>query len=58
MTDTVKARIHHGAESLDITIPVKIVRSENISEGDVFEVEKEEREGELVLNYRRVYSKN
>jgi len=56
MTKTVKAREHHGADSLDITIPVDVVREHDVSKGDIFEVEVEEGEdGEVVLKYRRVY---
>lgn len=54
MAKTVKARIRHGAESLDLTIPVEIVREENINEGDIFEVQVIE-DDEIILKYKRVY---
>jgi len=56
MPKTVKAREHHGADSLDLTIPAELVRELDIKEGDVFEVEKIVDEEELVLKYRRVYT--
>lgn len=58
MTKTVKARVHYGADSLDLTIPANICRKYNIESGDVFEVIVEEEDESLVLCYRRVYSKN
>jgi len=56
MAKTVKAREHHGADSLDLTIPAELVRELDIKEGDVFAVEKIVDEGELVLKYKRVYT--
>jgi antitoxin component of MazEF toxin-antitoxin module len=55
MGDTVKAREHHGADSLDITIPTDLVRKRDISPGDIFEIEVEDNEEELVIKYKRVY---
>jgi antitoxin component of MazEF toxin-antitoxin module len=55
MTDTLKAREHYGANSLDITIPSEEVRNYNINPGDIFEFEVESEDGELVLKYKRVY---
>ena len=55
MSKTLKARDHHGADSLDITIPVDAVREYDINQGDVFELETEEQDGDVVLRYRRVY---
>lgn len=53
--DTVKARVHHGSESLDITIPARVKREFGISPGDVFLVEPEDEEGELVIRYNRIH---
>ena len=55
MTQTVKAREHHGANSLDLTLPVEVVREYNVTPGDVFEIEFTEEDGDVVLQYRRVY---
>ena len=55
MSKTLKARDHHGADSLDVTIPVDAVREFSINQGDVFEFEAEEQDGDLILKYRRVY---
>lgn len=55
MTKTVKAREHHGANSLDLTIPSEVVREYDVSPGDIFEIEVESNSGELVLMYSRVY---
>ena len=58
MKTTVKARVHYGADSLDLTIPVEIIRKYDIEAGDVFELTIEEKRtnDETVLSYRRVYS--
>ena len=58
MKTTVKARVHYGADCLDLTIPVEIRRKYRIEAGDVFEItlEKNKTNDEIVLNYRRVYS--
>jgi len=53
-TYTVKARIHYGSKSLDITIPAELVKKHSINPGDIFKVEATE-EGNLVLMYERVF---
>ena len=55
MMATFKARDHYGADSLDITIPVEAVREHDINPGDVFELEYEEDDGDVLCSYRRVY---
>lgn len=52
---TVKARIHHGAESLNLTIPADIVREHEINDGDIFEIEVKKSNENLVIEYQRVY---
>ena len=54
--NTVKARLHHGSNSLDLTIPSDIVSSKTINPGDVFRLVVKEEKGNLVLHYERVYS--
>lgn len=54
MAKTVKARTHHGADSLDLTIPAKVVRNYDIEEGDIFEIKIEENEN-IIIKYKRVY---
>ena len=56
MVTTVRARVHQGATSLDLTIPASMTRRHGIKAGDVFEVTVEEQKGQLILKYRRVYS--
>jgi bifunctional DNA-binding transcriptional regulator/antitoxin component of YhaV-PrlF toxin-antitoxin module len=52
---TVKARTHHGTDSLDITIPTQVCRENKINEGDVFSFEITE-EGKLtILKYTRIF---
>jgi len=54
---SVKARAHHGTDSLDITIPTQVCKENKINEGDVFSLEIID-EGKLtVLKYTRI-SKN
>lgn len=52
---SVKARAHHGSESLDITIPAELKREHGISQGDVFVVDVDEDGDQLVLTYDRIY---
>lgn len=52
----VKARVHHGSESLDLTIPAELRRELGITPGDLFIVEAEENDaGNLVIEYERVH---
>lgn len=55
MSDTLKARERHGADSLDLTIPTKIVRELGVSEGDVFKLDVEKDSEEIKLIYKRIY---
>ena len=55
MPHTVKAREHHGADSLDLTIPTEIVREYDLSAGDVLEVSIEEGQEELKICYEVVH---
>ncbi len=52
---TVKARTHHGTDSLDITIPTQVCKENKINEGDVFSLDITG-EGKLtVLKYTRIF---
>jgi len=53
---TVKARLHHGSSSLDLTIPSEIVAAKTINPGDVFRLVVKVEKGNLVLCYERVYA--
>ncbi len=53
---TVKARAHHGTSSLDISIPVDVIKGHNIRAGDVFEVTTTSANNEFKIVYKRVYS--
>lgn len=53
---TIKARAHHGATSLDLTIPAEVCRSCELKAGDVFSVSAEcGPKGDVVIRYRRVH---
>lgn len=52
---TIKAREHHGAQSLDLTVPADFCREFSIQKGDVFEVSVESDGERLVLTYTRVF---
>ena len=54
--NTVKSRLHHGSNSLDLTIPSEIVKSMKINPGDVFRLVTKNENDLLVLQYERVYS--
>ena len=55
---TVKAREHRGTNSLDLTIPTKIVKDNKISSGDIFEIIVIKDNDKLKIEYCLVYSKN
>lgn len=55
MSQTVKAREHHGADSLDLTIPTEVVREYDISAGDILEVTVEDDGEELEICYELVH---
>ena len=53
---TVKARGRHGTSSLDLTLPSKIQKKENISEGDLFKVISQTNENnEIEIIYTLIY---
>ena len=53
---TVKARSRHGTRSLDLTIPVRIVKEMNIQEGDIFVVQVSENDShQTVISYTRIF---
>ena len=53
---TVKARLHHGSNSLDLTIPSEVATNMKINPGDIFRLVVKEEKGNLVLQYERVYA--
>lgn len=55
MPSYVKARKHHGTSSLDLTIPTVIVKKANVSKGDLFLVEYEEKNDEFRIIYKRIF---
>ena len=50
----VKARLHHGTKSFDITIPTAIVQSFKINEGDIFSVEVIKND-DIEIIYKRIF---
>jgi len=54
MVKTVKARAHHGANSLNLTIPAEICREYRLNAGDIFELTVES-DNKIILTYNRVY---
>ncbi len=52
---TVRARERQGANSLDLTLPAKVVKKYGVDAGDVFALEVKEVDGRLVVCYTRVY---
>jgi len=53
----VRARKHQGSNSLDLTIPSKICKSQDIQQGDIFEVDVTSDRSDVKLIYKRVYRK-
>lgn len=54
--DTVKSRLHHGSNSLDLTIPSEVVRTFRINPGDVFRLVAKDGNDSVILCYERVYT--
>ena len=52
----VKARLHYGSNSLDLTIPSDVVKSFKINPGDVFRLEASTEKDAILLKYERVYA--
>jgi hypothetical protein len=52
---TVKARTHHGTDSLDITIPTQVCKENKINEGDIFSLEVINEGNLLTLKYSRIF---
>lgn len=53
---TVKARTHYGTNSLDLTIPSKIIKEHKIKEGDVFTIEIDKNKlNQIMIKYIRIY---
>jgi antitoxin component of MazEF toxin-antitoxin module len=52
----VKARMHHGTNSMDLTIPSNIVKNLNIKEGDLFKISTTTGDNKIILEYERIYS--
>jgi hypothetical protein len=52
----VKARLHHGSNSLDLTIPSDVVKLLKINPGDVFRLVAKSERDKLLLQYERIYS--
>ncbi len=55
---TVRARAHHGAKSLDLTIPVSLCEEFKINDGDLFIVEVRQNNKDFELVYKRILSNN
>ena len=56
MESTVKSRLHHGSNSLDLTIPSDVVKQFKINPGDVFKLVAKTEKNSVILQYERVYS--
>ena len=56
LENTVKSRLHHGSNSLDLTIPSGVVKTFRINPGDVFRLVAKTEKNTVVLQYERVYS--
>ena len=56
MESTVKSRLHHGSNSLDLTIPSDVVKQFKINPGDVFKLIAKTEKNSVILQYERVYS--
>lgn len=52
---TVKARKHSGSKTLDLTIPVEIIKALGINEGDIFLLEPVLEKGEILLKYKKIF---
>lgn len=55
---TVKSRQRYGTDSLDLTLPAKIRKKYNFSDGDIFEVKVVEKEGTIQIIYSSLLIQN
>jgi len=52
---TVKARVHYGTDSLDLTIPTQICKDNKIRDGDLFSVDVSSDNEIITLKYKRIF---
>ena len=52
---TVKARVHYGTESLDLTIPTQICKENKIKDGAIFSIDVSHESEKIVLKYTRIF---
>lgn len=52
---TLKARVHYGTDSLDLTIPTQVCRDYKINESDIFSLDVLTEDDKIVLKYTRIF---
>lgn len=52
---TVKARERQGTNSLDLTLPARIVKKFSLNKGDIYKVDAIEDDGEFKIVYTLVF---
>lgn len=52
---TVKARERYGTNSLDLTLPSRLVKKHSLNKGDIYKVEAIEDSGEFKIVYTLVF---
>ncbi len=57
-TPIVKARLHHGTTSLDLTVPSDLCSKYGVAPGDAFEVSVKSQDGVILIVYARIYKQS
>ena len=52
---TVKARERQGTNSLDLTLPARIVKNFSLNKGDIYKVDTVEDNGEFKIVYTLIF---
>ena len=52
----VKSRLHHGSNSLDLTIPSEVVKTLKLKPGDIFKLIVKTEWDTVILQYERIYA--
>ena len=52
---TVKARERYGSNSLDLTLPSRIIKEFSLNKGDIYKVDTIEENGEFKIVYTLIF---
>ncbi|WP_409200032.1 hypothetical protein [Methanobrevibacter sp. DSM 116169] len=52
---TIKARERQGTKSMDLTLPVDVIKKYDLKSGDIYKIEINDENNELKITYKLVY---